>query len=100
MYLQLFETRFYSHTGTNHPRSYILSFRLTVKENKIKAVVLLICYNVCFQLGMSHAKSTLLPIFLNFHPHLTILFNPSLVIERYPCRLLVINCKAAPLTEN
>ena len=79
MYLQLFQTRLYSHTGTNHPRSYILSFRLTVKEKKNNAVVLLRCYNVCFQLGMCHARSTLLPIFLSFYPHLTILFNPSLV---------------------
>ena len=79
MQLQLFYTPFYSRNGTNHPRSYILSFGLTVKgkNNILKAVVLLICYNVCSQLGMCHAISTLLHIFLSFHSHLRILFNPS-----------------------
>ena len=62
------------------------------KKKHFKAVFLLIFYNVCFQLGMCHAISTLLPIFLSCHPHLIILFNPPpLVIERYRCKLLAMS---------
>ena len=70
----------------------MFGLRAKGKSKHLRAVELLIYYNVFSQLGICHASLMISPFFRHIYSHVIILFNPPrFVIERYRRRLLVIS---------